>query len=34
MDDITRFGDYLTHEKHSSANTVSSYLRDTNQFSD
>ena len=32
MDDIARFGQYLTEEKHASANTVSAYLRDVNQF--
>ena len=32
MDDIARFGQYLTEEKHASANTVSAYLRDVNQL--
>ena len=32
--DIARYEAYLTHEKHSSQNTVSSYLRDVNQFAD
>ena len=30
--DIGRFGAYLTEEKHSSQNTISSYLRDVTQF--
>ena len=34
MDDIARFGAYLSNEKHSSRNTVSSYLRDTTQFAE
>ena len=34
MDDIARFGQYLTEEKHASANTVSAYLRDINQLQD
>ena len=34
MDDIARFGAYLSNEKHSSQNTVSSYLRDTTQFAE
>ena len=34
MDDIARYGAYLTDEKHASQNTISSYLRDVNQFSD
>ena len=34
MDDIARFGQYLTEEKHASANTVSAYLRDVNQLQD
>ncbi len=34
MDDIARFGAYLADEKHASRNTVSSYLRDTTQFSE
>lgn len=34
MDDIARFGVYLSDEKHSSRNTVSSYLRDTTQFAE
>jgi len=34
MDDIARYGQYLTEEKHSSHNTVSSYLRDITQFSE
>ena len=32
MDDITRFSQYLTEEKHASANTVSAYLRDIHQL--
>ena len=32
MDDIARYGAYLTEVKHASQNTVSSYLRDVNQF--
>ena len=32
--DVGRFGVYLAEEKHSSQNTVSSYLRDVNQFAD
>lgn len=34
MDDIARFGAYLTEEKHASQNTVSSYLRDVTQFAE
>ena len=34
MDDITRFSQYLTEEKHSSPNTVSAYLRDIHQLRD
>ena len=34
IDDIKRYGDYLTKEKNSSQNTVSSYLRDITQFSE
>ena len=30
--DIARFGDYLAQEKHSSQNTIASYLRDVTQF--
>ena len=33
-DDIARYGEYLTSEKHASSNTVSSYLRDVTQFAD
>ena len=32
--DIARYGAYLAEEKHSSQNTISSYLRDVNQFAD
>ena len=32
--DIARYGTYLAEEKHSSQNTISSYLRDVNQFAD
>ena len=32
--DIARYGKYLAEEKHSSQNTISSYLRDVTQFSD
>ena len=32
--DITRYGTYLAEEKHSSQNTVASYLRDVTQFAD
>lgn len=31
-DDIARYGAYLAEERHSSQNTISSYLRDVNQF--
>ena len=34
MDDIARFSQYLTEEKHSSPNTVSAYLRDIHQLRD
>lgn len=34
MDEINRYGAYLTGEKHASHNTVSSYLRDVTQFAD
>ena len=34
MDEIVRYGEYLVREKHASQNTVASYLRDVNQFSD
>ena len=34
MDDIARYGAYLTDERHASQNTVSSYLRDVTQFRD
>ena len=34
MDDITRYGAYLTEEKRASQNTVSSYLRDVTQFAE
>ena len=34
MDDIARYSQYLTEEKHASANTVSAYLRDINQLRD
>ena len=34
MDDIARYGAYLTEVKHASQNTVSSYLRDVTQFSE
>ena len=34
MDDVTRYGTYLTEERRSSQNTVASYLRDVNQFAD
>ena len=34
MDDVTRYGTYLTEEKQASRNTVASYLRDVNQFAD
>ncbi len=33
-DDISRYGAYLAEEKHSSPNTISSYLRDVHQFED
>ena len=32
--DIARFGAYLTEEKHSSQNTIASYLRDVTQFAE
>ena len=32
MNDIARYGAYLTNEKHASQNTISSYLRDVTQF--
>lgn len=32
MDDVMRYGTYLTEEKRASKNTVTSYLRDVNQF--
>ena len=32
--DIARYGAYLADEKHASQNTISSYLRDVNQFAD
>ena len=31
-DYVALYRDYLTEEKHSSANTLSSYMRDLNQF--
>ena len=34
MDDIARYHEYLTNEKHASQNTVSSYLRDITQFAE
>jgi integrase/recombinase XerD len=34
VDYIADYGRYLTDEKHASANTVSSYLRDVSQFAD
>lgn len=34
MDNIARFGQHLSDEKHASRNTVSSYLRDVTQFSE
>jgi integrase/recombinase XerD len=34
MDDVTRYGTYLTEERRSSQNTVASYLRDVSQFAD
>jgi len=33
-DYIARYGNYLAEEKHASANTIASYLRDTIQFSE
>ena len=33
-DDIVRYGDYLSGEKHASQNTISSCVRDVNQFAD
>ncbi len=33
-DCVAAYGNYLTAEKHASANTVSSYLRDVHQFAD
>lgn len=32
MDEVARYGAYLAEEKHASQNTISSYLRDVNQF--
>ncbi|MBQ0038155.1 MAG: site-specific tyrosine recombinase XerD [Clostridiales bacterium] len=32
MDYVTMYRDYLEHEKHASANTLSSYIRDLTQF--
>ena len=34
MDDIARYGTYLAEERHSSQNTVASYLRDVTQFAE
>jgi len=34
VDDVARYGQYLAEEKHSSQNTISSYLRDIVQFSE
>ena len=34
MDEIARYGAYLTQVKHASPNTVSSYLRDVTQFAE
>lgn len=34
MEDIVRYGAFLAEEKHSSQNTISSYLRDVTQFSE
>ena len=34
MEDILRYGTFLAEEKHSSQNTISSYLRDVTQFSE
>ena len=34
MEDIVRYGTFLAEEKHSSQNTISSYLRDITQFSE
>ena len=34
MDDVVRYGTYLTEEKRASRNTVASYLRDVNQFAE
>jgi len=34
LDDIDRYGTYLSEEKHSSKNTISSYLRDATQFAE
>lgn len=32
IDDLTKYGEFLENEKQSSANTISSYLRDVSQF--
>ena len=34
MEDIARYGAFLTNEKHASQNTISSYLRDVTQFAE
>lgn len=34
MDDVTRYSTYLAEEKRASRNTISSYLRDMNQFAE
>ena len=34
MDDLARYGAFLAEEKHSSQNTISSYLRDVSKFSE